>query len=293
VVLTACSDAVGPGGIAPDHDLVFEGYFTATPELLVWDTQTGSVRRLLSEGIVVMDPQPSPDGTRVAFVVANYTDGTGDIFVVDRDGADVQQITFEPELDDQPAWSPDGQHIAFRSFRTQLLGDIWVVTSSGGNPTNLTPDPLPGVIDESHPNWSPDGTHIVYASNEGGDRDIWTMTAQGADKLRITATEDLDTEPTYSPDGATIAFRRSRQTLGSDIHLVPSGGGAATPLALAGEQRMPVWWPDGNGLVVVSHVTTYGRPDLYALSLDGTGSRPLVTSEVAGGSLNPAFLLRP
>jgi Tol biopolymer transport system component len=142
--------------IAPDHDLVFEGYFTATPELLLWDAQARSVRRLLPEGTVVIDPQPSPDGTRIAFVVANYIDATGDIFVMDRDGSNVQQITVEPELDDQPAWSPDGQHIAFRSFRTQYLGDIWVMTSSGGDA-----------------------------------RDIWTMTVQGADKLRITDTDDL------------------------------------------------------------------------------------------------------
>jgi len=293
VLFAGCSEAAGLGDFAPDHDLVFEGVLEATSELLAWDAQSRSVRRLLPEGTVVMDPQPSPDGSRIAFVVADYVQGTGDIWVMDRDGSNAAQLTFSPELDDQPAWSPDGARIAFRSYQTQLGGDIWTMTATGGSSTNLTPDPLPGITEEDRPAWSPDGARIAFGSNEGGNRDIWTMAVDGSDHVRLTETIDLDTEPAWSPDGTTIAFRRSSSGAGSDIYLVPAGGGSARPLALPGEQRMPVWWPDGRGLVVVSHASISSRPDLYGVRIDGTDFVPLVTDEVPGGSLNPAFFPRP
>lgn len=274
------------------HDLVFEGYLASIPELLTYDSSTSQTRRLLPPGVVVMDPQPSPDGSKIAFVVANYQDGTGDIFTMRRDGTSVTQLTFDPELDDQPTWSSDGSRIAFRSFRTLAGGNIWMMNADGSNQVNLTPDPLPATIENSRPAWSPDGTRIAYASNEGGTYDIWTMKHDGSNALRLSATADLDTEPAWSPDGQSIAFRRTLTSGGSDLFIVPFAGGNALQLAMPGEQRLPVWTPDGSRLVFVNHATVSARPDLYSMTPDGGDVRPLVTNGVAGGSLNPAFLKR-
>lgn len=296
LALAGCSSThtiVDPPPVAPSHDLLFEGTLAAIPELWLRDTGTGEVRRLLPEGIVARDPAPSPDGTRIAFVVSDETEWTGDIFVVNRDGTGLTQLTFSPELDDQPAWSPDGARIAFRSFRTQRDGDIWVMDADGANPVNLTPDPLPGVWDERRPAWSPDGARIAYATNAAGNADIWTMRADGSDARQLTDTIDLDTEPAWSPDGTLIAFRRSSNDLGSDICLVPAAGGDAVRLHLPGVQRLPAWSPDGDRLVCVHHAVSTARPDLYGCDLDGDNLAPLVADEMPGGSLHPVFLKRP
>lgn len=290
-MLGACHDATQPPAAPPTHDLVFEGYMGDVPELLLQD-ESGTVRRILPPGTVSMDPAPSPDGTRIVFVVADYGAGTGDLFVVRRDGTGLQQLTTDPGLDDQPAWSPDGSRIAFRSFRTQRDGDIWVMDADGSHAVNLTPDPLPGVTDERRPAWSPDGTRIAYASNAGGNVDIWTMAADGSDKQRLTSTLDYDTEPTWSPNGSTIAFRRSSTGSGSDLSLIDVASGSVQPLALAGEQRMPAWSPDGTRLIFVHQMTVSDRPDLFSVGTDGAALTPLVTAAVSGGSLNPAFLRR-
>lgn len=283
------------GGDTATHDLVFEGVLDSVPELLAYDASAHAGRRWLPgslAGLTVMDPEPSPDGAWIAFVAASYDSGTGDIFVMRRDGSDLQQRTFDPELDDQPTWSPDGLRIAFRSHRTLRAGDIWVMDRDGGNPVNLTPDPLPGIIDERRPAWSPDGARIAYAGNEGGNYDIWLMDADGGNRLRLTSTPDLDTEPAWSPDGAWIAFRRSSPDAGSDLCIVPSDSGAVVPIVLAGEQRMPAWYPDGTRLVFVGHQELLDRPDLFSIRTDGTSLQPLVAGAVPGGSLNPAFLRR-
>ncbi len=291
--LTACDDEPqAPPAVAPAHDLVFEGVPGSVPELLRLDALTGEIARVLPPGTEAQDPAPSPDGTLVAFVVADYVDSDGDIFVCDSDGGNVRQLTHDAELDDQPAWSPDGTRLAFRSFRTQRDGDIWVMDADGGNPVNLTPDPLPGVTDERSPCWSPDGTRLAYISNAGGNRDVWTMAADGSDPRRLVTSIDLEAEPAWSPDGSLIAYRRSSNTEGSDIWVVPATGGEAAALPLAGEQRMPTWSPDGTRLVFVAHATAADRPDLWEMGADGEGARLVAGDAVAGGCLNPAFLRR-
>ena len=54
------------------HDSVFEGYLSSTPVLLVLDKGLNEVSRLLSDETTIVDPTPSPDGTRIAFVIADY-----------------------------------------------------------------------------------------------------------------------------------------------------------------------------------------------------------------------------
>lgn len=296
LALSACSETntiVDPPPGEPTHDLLFEGTQTTHPELWLHDPATNDLRRLLPEGTIAKDPAPSPDGARIAFVVSDETEWTGDIFVVNRDGTGLTQLTFAPEMDDQPAWSPDGSRIAFRSYRTQRDGDIWVMDADGANPVNLTPDPLPGVWDERRPAWSPDGTLIAFATNAAGSVCIWTMRPDGSDPRQLTDTIDLDNEPAWSPDGALIAFRRSSNDLGSDICLIPAAGGDVVRLHLPGVQRLPAWSPDGNDLVCVHHAQSADRPDLYRLDLAGTNLAPLVTDEMPGGSLHPVFLRRP
>lgn len=293
LLVSACADdPQSPPAAAPTHDLVFEGALAGVPELLRLDAVTGEVMRVLPPGTVAMDPAPSPDGARIAFVVADYVEGTGDIFVCDRDGGNVRQLTDDPELDDQPAWSPDGARIAFRSYRTLREGDIWVMDADGGNPVNLTPDPLPGINDERSPCWSPDGARIAYISTAGGNRDVWTMAADGSAPLRLVSTIDLEAEPAWSPDGSVIAYRQSSQDDGSDIWLVPAAGGDATGLLMPGEQRLPAWSPGGTRLVFVSQATIGDRPDLWEMRADGAGARLLVGDAVPGGCVNPAFLRR-
>jgi Tol biopolymer transport system component len=166
------------------------------------------------------------------------------------------------------------------------------MNADGSNQTNLTPDPLPGTIDNRRPSWSPNGARIAYASNEGGTYDIWTMRADGSDRQRISSSEDLDTEPAWSPNGQSIVFRRSFNSGGSDLFVVPAAGGQTSQLTMPGEQRMPAWTPDGARLVFVTHATLSARPDLYSMTSSGTDFQQIVTGAVAGGSLNPAFLKR-
>ena len=74
------------------------------------------------------DPQVSPDGEVVAFVVST-TEGDqtrSNIWAVSADGGEPSQLTAGRRSDTAPRWSPDGQTLAFLSDRASETADAYV-----------------------------------------------------------------------------------------------------------------------------------------------------------------------
>jgi Tol biopolymer transport system component len=88
----------------------------------------------------------SPTGGRIVFI------SDGEIHTVRPDGRRHKRIA--RGRDHEPQWSPDGSSIVFRGRgRAKNQYDIWVMSASGKNPTNLTNTPKP--VLETSPAWSP------------------------------------------------------------------------------------------------------------------------------------------
>ena len=111
----------------------------------------------------VSDPQISPDGSAVVFVVTeplkaeNRTDS--DLWIVSTVGGEARKLTNSAKHDRHPRWSPDGQWIAFESNRDGSY-QIWVMPADGGEARKLT-----SVSTEaSQPVWSPDGRELAFVS---------------------------------------------------------------------------------------------------------------------------------
>jgi dipeptidyl aminopeptidase/acylaminoacyl peptidase len=112
----------------------------------------------------VSDPQISPDGAHVAYVVttvdlaANSTSAT--IWVGPTSGKEEpRQLTNTPKKDRHPRWSPDGKAILFESNRS---GDfqLWAIPVHGGEARQLTKIST----EANHGIWSPDGQWIAFVS---------------------------------------------------------------------------------------------------------------------------------
>jgi dipeptidyl aminopeptidase/acylaminoacyl peptidase len=116
----------------------------------------------------VSDPQLSPDGSRVAFVVtepdlaanARHTH----IWMIKMDGGSPVQLFPSAKSEDTPRWSPDGRRLAFVSTR-EGGSQVWVgdVDAAGraGTPRKLTTI----ATEASGVKWSPDGKSIAFASD--------------------------------------------------------------------------------------------------------------------------------
>ncbi|CAN5742475.1 hypothetical protein BH18ACI5_BH18ACI5_09360 [soil metagenome] len=110
----------------------------------------------------------------------------------------------------EPAWSPNGKQIAFATEEVvdpfSRLGDseVYVVDAGGGSPRVVIGK------DAVQPSWSPSGERLVFWSNEGGQRDIYTIAATGGTRVAVTLDGAVDWSPVWSPDGRSVYFSSDR-----------------------------------------------------------------------------------
>jgi eukaryotic-like serine/threonine-protein kinase len=167
----------------------------------------------------------SPDGERIAF--RSERDGGG-LFVMGATGESVRRVT---DAGFDPSWSPDGRRLA---YATEWVADpvsrdgnseLWIVEVDTGRKTRRFAG------DAVQPVWSRRGGRIAFWANTQGQRDLWTIAAEGGEPVAVTRDAATDWSPEWSPDGRWLYFSSDRG--GSynlwRIEIDPATGGAAGP----------------------------------------------------------------
>jgi TolB protein len=195
-------------------------------------------------------PSFSPNGKKIAFDNGDMT--SGDIFVINTDGTQPEQLTGKPGVRNtdrniRPDWSPDGRKIAFTSRRNGN-DEIYVMNADGTDQTNLTNYPA---ADDSAPAWSPDGKKILFQTNRDGNDEIYVMNADGTDQTNLSDYPGRDQDPAWSPNGKKIAFHRDIDIQAQilEVFVMNADGSEQTPLTeLPTENGHPGW---GHGPALV------------------------------------------
>jgi serine/threonine protein kinase len=160
--------------------------------------------------------------------------------------------------------SPDGKRIALaqRDFQSRRL-DIWLMDVVNGTPLRFTFDPANDVA----PVWSPDGSRIAFASNRGGQIDLYQKPSSGAGNDELLLKSDWPSFPNdWSPDGQSVIYNVLIPSRHSDVWSVAvTGDRKPTPIlqTLAAE-RDARFSPNGRWLAYTSDET--GPRELYVQS---------------------------
>lgn len=140
-------------------------------------------------------------------------------------------------------WSEDSRHIAYVKN-----GQVWVVSSDGAEPLQLTHDAMgpgdPRGASDGHIQWNPKGRWILFESGTKGYNELYVVDQNGGRPNLIAATEiyrgkdviapklaqdrgdavssdRFDARPQWSPDGTRLSYtERSREFFSGKLKVV-------------------------------------------------------------------------
>lgn len=158
--------------------------------------------------------------------------GKFQLYAVDRSNlAQLTKLTPDTTSASDPAFSPDGSRIAFVSQRDGNA-EIYIMNADGTGSTRVTNDPQA----DGRPSFTPDGQALVFHSaRTAGKQQIWAVNVDGSALTQLTR-DSVNSSPTVSPDGQTIAYVSTRNKDG-DIWLMNRDGSNQRQFTRSPQQR--------------------------------------------------------
>jgi len=281
-------------------------------EIALVDIVTGTLRQVTRDRRNVGYPRWAPGGRSLAFIArgSENKDAHTQIYVMSTEGGDPEAITNSPTDVQQLAWSPDGKTIAFAaadespkktgiekfndSFEVgnddflvtekPMSTHVWLVPSSGGEARRLTsgewslPVALPPGPPSSPIVWSPDGrTLAIVRGDTPHDADYYKTRVVLVDvatgEMRpLTNTSQLESFPSFSPDGSQIAYWYNRDgdvNNQNEVSVAPVRGGARRDVTRTLDRNIyrTHWMADGKSLLVAGNDAT--KTSMWIQPLDG------------------------
>ncbi len=231
------------------------------------------------------------------------------LYISAADGSGEHPLLTSTDIDYDPVWSPDGASIVFTSDR-EGSADLYRVKPDGTGLERLTENPAY----DDQAAFSPDGRQLVFVSTRnGGTADLWTMDLQTRRAKALTSGAGGDFRPSWSPDGAWIAFSSDRgSTLPFahgrwehlhivDLYLIhPDGSGLKRITEHGNFCGSPKWSADSRRVLAYCMTAEQTLANRRAFPEPGNDTR-LVSFDLASGAasdvaagpgvkMNPSFL---
>ena len=246
----------------------------------------------------ISDPQASPDGKRIAFVL-RVTDfeankGCTDLWLVNPDGSGLRRLTTHPAGSSSPRWSPDGKIIYFLSKRSDS-SQVWKIAVDGGEADQVTNLPLDvGVFA-----LSPDGQHLAVSIEVFPDAATLEDTKKRLDEIKERKVTGRVYDRLFIRHWDT--WKDGRRT---HLFVIPTAGGepvdvmkgmdADVPSKPFGGAEEVTFTPDSKSLVFAAR--NVGREEawsthfkLYVVPIDGSAEPRVVVDGKGATVTNPVF----
>ncbi len=178
-----------------------------------------------------------------------------------------------------PAVPKDAREMVIFSFEEDGYAHLFAYIPDRMPLTRLTS----GDWDDITPSPSPDGRKIAFASNRDEFWDLYLLDLTSGDTTRLTNTARYEGAPTWSPDGAFLAYEAyGNENL--EIVVGPVDDPVSTEVQLTNSpsaDHSPAWAPDGR------HIAFISNGEVILANLDRTDEsrfRNLSNTELASES---------
>ncbi|MDH5427142.1 MAG: Tol-Pal system beta propeller repeat protein TolB [Nitrospirota bacterium] len=189
--------------------------------------------------------------TKIAFV--GEKENGRELFVMDYDGYDPQQVTADGYLNLMPTWSPDRKFLIYTGYRDRKQQIMRRELATGHEEVLVPPASL-----NITATFAPDGQSITYAGAQEGNSDIYQLALDSGSAKQLTSHHSADLSPSWSPDGRHVAFTSDRGGR-PQIYIMDADGSNVKRLTYDGDYNAaPAWSPKGEWIVYVCRIPGEG-----------------------------------
>ena len=252
--------------------IVFVSNRSGAKEIWVMNWDGADQRQLTRYNSISTFPSASPDGHIVAFTT--YAPGYPAIQMFSLDtGRKLPFYNQRASMNAFVTFTPDSRRIIFSSTAGGGPAQLYSAAVDGSGFRRITASGAIEVEAKINPKT---GADLVDVSGRSGLPQVYHMSLEGTDVERLSAGTGEATNPSWSPDGAHMAFAWTRgfEPGNYNIFVMDVASRQTVQLTAAeGRNENPSWAPDGAHIVYASK---RGRDSqIWVMNADGTGKHPL------------------
>lgn len=229
--------------------------------------------RFANEILKFFTGEYGPFGTSISF--SSRIGRFKELFVMDMDGSNLQQLTNDRGLAISSSWHPNGRELVFTSYRNRIP-DLFMIDLTSRQVRQITRnDSLE--VGAKFPRGLPGADSMLAAVSSGRDSEIVRLSLSGVVAQRLTPPNNaIDVSPEWSPDNSAVTFCSNRAG-GPQIYTMDAGGGNAKRISFVRSNycTSPAWSPKGDKIAFVCLADRGNQ--IFVTQADGTQPQQLTS----------------